>query len=159
MFSENVFRPPPLSSSEHDDEINTELLWEFKQLNPVYKVFIAFLNLKGFDDENLSPYAGNAFVEALMRRVASFVEAERDCVKQILFRLFEMAVYLRKSILQNTINSLVAVCGGHAMATDGSVKELLELFKMLMCHGLVDSPTIITVNWNLSTHQPIIHRL
>ncbi|VVC39951.1 Protein phosphatase 2A, regulatory B subunit, B56,Armadillo-type fold [Cinara cedri] len=154
IFSNNVFRPTLYT---YEDEINSEMLWEFKQLYPVYKMLIAFLNLKAFDDEKLSPYVGCTFIKALIQRLQdSCVEVERDCVKQILFRLFEKSVYLREYILQNTINSLVGVCG-QIMATYGSVKELLELLKIEMCYGLVDSPTIAMVLTPLIKRNELCH--
>jgi len=118
-------------------------MWELKQLYPVYKVFTAFLNLKGFDEEKLAPYVGETFINALIRRMdRSCMETERDCVKKILFLLFEKAQYLKKYILQGTINSLID--NGNISINVG-VKELLELFKTLMCHKLVESSTIAKV--------------
>jgi len=143
MFVENVFRHAPLHSYTPDDEINTEMMWELKQLHPVYKVFSAFLNLNGFDEEKLMPYVDETFINALIRRMDnSCVETERDCVKEILFLLFNKAMYLRKYILQGTINSLLDY--GH-MSINTGVKELLELFKTLTSHRLVESPMIVKV--------------
>lgn len=143
MFAENVFRHAPLYLYTIDDEINTEMMWELKQLHPVYKVFSAFLNLNGFDEEKLMPYVDETFTNALIRRMEnSCVETERDCVKEILFLLFKKAMYLRKYILQGTINSLLDY--GH-MSINTGVKELLELFKTLTCHRLVESPVIVKV--------------
>ncbi|KAL5245329.1 hypothetical protein ACI65C_012739 [Semiaphis heraclei] len=143
MFAENVFWHAPLYLYTIDDEINTEMMWELKQLHPVYKVFSAFLNLNGFDEEKLMPYVDETFTNALIRRMEnSCVETERDCVKEILFLLFKKAMYLRKYILQGTINSLLDY--GH-MSINTGVKELLELFKTLTCHRLVESPVIVKV--------------
>lgn len=143
MFSRNVFRDSSQSSRVFEDEINEELMWEFKQLNPVYKVFTAFVNLKGFDEEKLTPYVGETFVNALTRRLQhSCVEAERDCVKQILVDLFEKALYLRGYVLRGTINALVNY---GPMSINGGINELLEMFKMLMCHKMVESSTILKV--------------
>lgn len=143
MFVENVFRHLPLYSYTADGEINTEMLWELKQLYPVYKVFLSFLNLNGFDEEKLMPYVDETFINALIRRMDnSCVETERDCLKEILFLLFKKAMYLKRYILQGTINSLLDY--GHISINIG-VKELLELFKTLMCHRLVESPMIAKV--------------
>lgn len=142
MFSENVFQHLPLSLYIYDEEINTEMMWEFKQLNPVYMVFTAFLNLNGFDQEKLTPYADKRFINSLTRRLDSCVEVERDLVKQILFQLFEKAPYLRIYIVQDTVDLLID--HGHISINRG-VKELLELFKTFTCHKLVDSKTIIKV--------------
>lgn len=143
MFSRNVLRPSPLSSFTFEDEINSEMLWEFKQLNPVYKVFTAFVNLKGFDEEKLAPYVDETFINALTQRLQnSCLEAERDCVKQILSDLFEKAVYLREYVLRSVVSSLVH--HGH-MANNGGVNEMLAVFKMLTCHKMVGSPTILKV--------------
>jgi len=132
-----------LYSFTPDGEINIEMMWELKQLYPVYKVFTAFLNLKGFDEEKLMPYLGEKFINALIQRMDnSCMETERDCVKQILFLLFEKALYLKRYILQGTINSLLDY--GH-MSINAGVKELLELFNTLMCHRLVKSPVIAKV--------------
>jgi len=143
MFFENVFRHLPLYSYPPDGEINTEMLWELKQLYPVYKVFSAFLNLNGFDEEKLMPYVDETFINSLIRRMDnSCVETERDCLKEILFLLFKKAMYLKRYILQGIINSLLGY--GHISINMG-VKELLELFKTLMGHRLVESPMIAKV--------------
>jgi len=143
MFVENVFRHVPQHSYIPDDEINTEMMWELKQLYPVYKVFSAFLNLNGFDEEKLMPYVDETFINALIQRMDnSCVETERDCMKEILLLLFKKAVYLKKYILQGTLNSLLEY--GH-MSINTGVKELLELFKTLICHRLVETPMIAKV--------------
>lgn len=142
MFSVNVFRHLPLSSYTYDEEINTEIMWEFKQLNPVYRVFTAFLNLNGFDQEKLTPYADKRFINSLTRRLDSCVEVERDFVKQILFQLFEKVPYLRIYIVQDTVDSLIDY--GH-ISINGGVRELLELFKTFMYHKLIESKTIMMV--------------
>jgi len=144
MFFENVFRHLPLYSYTPDGEINTEMMWELKQLYPVYKVFSAFLNLKGFDEEKVMPYVDETFINALIRRMDnSCVETERDCVKEILFLLFKKTMYLKRYILQGTINSLLDY--GHVISINMGVKELLELFKTCMCHRLIESPMIAKV--------------
>lgn len=143
MFFENVFRHLPLYSYTLDGEINIEMMWELKQLYPVYKVFTAFLNLKGFDEEKLMPYVGKKFINALIQKMDnSCMETERDCVKQILFLLIEKTFYLKRYILQGIINSLLNY--GHISINMG-VKELLELFRTLMCHKMVKSPIIAKV--------------
>lgn len=144
MFSENVFRNLPLLYSyTPDGEINTEMMWELKQLYPVYKVFSAFLNLNGFDEEKLMPYVNETFINSLIRRMDnSYLESERDCLKEILFLLFKKTMYLKRYILQGTINFLLGY--GHISINMG-VKELLELFKTLMCHRLIESPMIAKV--------------
>lgn len=141
MFVENVFHHLPSYTSEA--EINTEMMWELKQLYPVYQVFLAFLNLKGFDEEKLAPYVEETFINTLIRRMdCSCMETERDCAKLILFLLFEKAMYLRRYILQSTINSLIDY---KHISINVGVNELLELFKALMCHRLVESPMIAKV--------------
>jgi len=147
MFAENVFRTavPP---REDGDEISAETMWQWRQLNPVYRVFAAFLHLNGFDEEKLAPYADGTFVKALVRRLhRSCAEAERECAKRILFRLFEAVSYSRGHIVRGTVDSLVADrSNGHAsIGGGGGITELLELFDLSMCHELVDSPTIIEV--------------
>jgi len=144
MFFGNVFRHLPLLNSyTPDGEINTEMMWELKQLYPVYKVFSAFLNLNGFDEEKLMPYVDEKYTNALIRRMDnSCVETERDCVKEILLLLFKKTMYLKRYILQGTINSLLDY--GH-ISNNMGVKELLELFKTLMCHRLIESPMIAKV--------------
>jgi len=143
MFFENVFRHLPLYSYTPDGEINIEMMWELKQLYPVYKVFTAFLNLKGFDEEKLMPYVGETFINSLIQRMEnSCMETERDCLKQILFLLFEKTFYLKRYIFQGIINSLLNY--GHISINMG-VKELLELFRILMCHKLVKSSIIAKV--------------
>lgn len=144
MFSENVFRHLPLLYSyTPDGEINTEMMWELKQLYPVYKVFSAFLNLNGFDEEKLMPYVDETFINSLIQRMDnSYLESERDCLEEILFLLFKKTMYLKRYILQGTINLLLDY--GHISKNMG-VKELLELFKTLMCHRLIESPMIAKV--------------
>jgi hypothetical protein len=118
-------------------------MWEFKQLSPVYKVFTAFVNLKGFDGEKLAPYVDETFISALTRRLQdSCVEAEREGLKQILSDLFEKALYLREYVLLGIINSLINY---GPMSINGGVNELLEVFQILMCHKMVGSPTIFKV--------------
>eukprot|EP00102_Acyrthosiphon_pisum_P007986 XP_003243941.1 PREDICTED: uncharacterized protein LOC100572390 isoform X2 [Acyrthosiphon pisum] len=156
MFFGNVFRHLPLLNSyTPDGEINTEIMWELKQLYPVYKVFSAFLNLNGFDEEKLMPYVDETFINALIRRMDnSCVETERDCVKEILFLLFKKTMYLKRYILQGTINSLLDY--GHISINMG-VKELLEMFKTLMCHRLIESPMIAKVLSPLIKRNGLCH--
>lgn len=144
MFSQNVFRNLPLTVSLREEEIDEESMWEFRQLNSVYKVFVAFLNLAGFDEEKLEPFVDKTFVNALIQRLNSCMEAERDWVKQILIRLFDKAHYSRLYILRGTVNSLIA--SGH-LSNNGGIKELLELFKIFMCYKLVDSSVITKVTF------------
>lgn len=143
MFSANVFRHLPLLSYAPEDEIDTETMWEFKQLKPVYEAFAAFLGLDGFDEEKLVPYANGTFVEALTRRLDSCVEAERDCVKRILFLLFERATSLRAHLCRSTVNSLLNY--GRLQSIGGGVGELLEVFNVLVRHKLVETPIIAEV--------------
>lgn len=143
MFSKNVFRHSPLYSFILEDEINDESMWEFKQLSPVYMVFVAFVNLKGFDEEKLAPYVDETFINALTRRLQdSCIEAERECLKQIIFHIFEKALYSREYVLRGIIDSLINY---GPMSINGGVNELLEVFQILMCHKMVGSPTIFKV--------------
>lgn len=143
MFSANVFRHLPLMSYAPEDEIDTETMWEFKQLKPVYEAFAAFLGLVGFDEEKLVPYVDGTFVEALTRRLDSCVEAERDYVKRILFLLLARATSLRAYLCRCTVNSLLNY--GHLQSIGGGVRELLDVFNVLVCHKLVETPIIVEV--------------
>lgn len=154
MFSKNVFRNLPVSSYKYEDEINTETMWEFKQLNPVYHVFMAFLSLKGFDEEKLVPYVDEKFINHLIQRLDSCVEVERDCVKHILFQLLNKVAYLRGYILQGTINSLADY---GRILINGGVKELLELFKIFMRHKLIKTSIIIKVSCKFINYIAIYH--
>lgn len=143
MFSNNVFQHVPLQCLySREDEIDDETMWELMQLNPVYRVLVDFLNLTGFDEEKLAPYADRTFMCALIRRLDCCVETERNWIKQILFLLFDKAPYSRPFLLKGTVDSLV---NQGTLSIGGGVKELLEIFKMLIGHGLVESPTIIQV--------------
>lgn len=152
MFANNVFRniitPPTTSFTSHEDEINQDHMWEFRQLYPVYVVFMAFLSLKHFDGEKLEPYVGKTFIDGLMRRLNdSCMEAERELAKCILLKLFERALYTRKCIAQGTVASLEN-CDGNDRVTsivNEAEKELLEIFDVTMRHGLVESITITKV--------------
>lgn len=148
MFANNVFRNNVISSTfsytSHDDEIDQDQMWEFRQLYPVYTAFTAFLNSERFDGEKLESCVGKTFVDGLLRRLdGSRMEAERDLAKCILLKLFDRALHAREYIVRGTIDSLENY--DVTSIASGAEKELLEIFDILMRHGLVESATITKV--------------
>ncbi|XP_050426705.1 serine/threonine-protein phosphatase 2A 56 kDa regulatory subunit beta isoform-like [Adelges cooleyi] len=156
MFSENVFRSLPVSCYSGEDEINNEMMWEFHQLSPVYSVFNAFLDLKGFDPEKASQYIDKKFINASIRRLDSCVEAEREWIKHILLRLLQVAPYLRDFIYHGVVNTLAEY--GYVQINEfKGVKELLEILKSYITCKLIVPAVLVKVLPPLMKRNGLVH--
>ncbi|XP_050440048.1 uncharacterized protein LOC126845437 [Adelges cooleyi] len=162
MFAENIFRPLPVSSYVYEGEENSEMTWEFQQTNAVYNAFNAFLWIKCFESAKASEFIDKRFVNALVQRLDSCLDAERSMVKELMTTMFCVTRYLREDLLNAIVDMLTDFGYGFIKEFKG-IDVLLCLLRDFIECALVPENVLTKVlpvlikHTSLCNYQDAIH--